>query len=228
MLDASAVVGELNDYLGLMRYLPAMLLTPDRHLIGPTWEVRDGWEIILFDEPQHSLARRVMRDDTNKFLSSITVRQPLAKGFLRAANYYNKVLSVANVGVRMAQTGQSLLNDDPSVIANGLKLASSLVTRAPMLAVRGNALALALQVYAESAQAVLAAGQRIRDRLIAQALVAARDRPAAQSPERYVYSLAEVRDLQTYGTYDWTERETQRVATVLQARFILAALTRSQ
>lgn len=212
--DYDEVLQALSGYVGLMRYAPATIIMP----VPATWEIAIGEEI------EDKYARRVIRNSTNKFLENLPLRNKFAERFVIGAKIYNKTLSNINTGVKSLKVANALRKDDPIAIFEGLSLASSFTKKVPVI---GSLLGLSLDIYGDAGKAIIAAGNRIADKKVMEALAAVRERPRAGSPERKLYRVTDIKKDQYYKTYAWwtSDNDVQRIATVFQAKYIIALLS---
>ncbi|MGV7220974.1 MAG: hypothetical protein ACQ9MH_05600 [Nitrospinales bacterium] len=215
--DYGEVLQALSSYIGLMRYAPATIIMP----VPPTWEIAIGRKI------EDKYARRVIRNSTNKFLENLPLRNKFAERFVIGAKIYSKTLSNVNTGVKSMKVANALRNGDPIAIFEGLSLASSFTNKVPVI---GNILGLSLDIYGDAGRAIIAAGNRIADKKVMEALAAVRERPRADSPERRLYRVADIKKEQYYKKYAlWTsDNDVKRIATLFQAKYIIALLSKAQ
>jgi len=211
--DYDEVLQALSSYLGLIRYAPATIIMP----VPPTWEIAIGRDI------EDKYARRVIRNSTNKFLENLPLRNKFAERFVIGAKIYNKTLSNINTGVKSLKVANALRKNDPIAIFEGLSLASSFTKKVPVI---GSLLGLSLDIYGDAGRTIIAAGNRIADKKVMEALAAVQERPRVSSPERRLYRVADIKKNQYYKTYLGTsDNDVKRIATVFQAKYIIALLS---
>ena len=215
--DYSKLLGAISGYISLIRYAPAFIIMP----LPSTFEIAIGKDI------QGSYTRQVVRNATNRFIKNLPLRSKFAQRFIIGAKIYKNTFTNLNTALKLLKVANALKNDNRSAIFEGLSLASSFTSKVPIM---GGLLGLSFDIYGVAGKTILAAGNWIADRRVMEALEAVRERPDAESPERKLYSVADIKGEHHFKVYavGTSDTDVKRIATVFQVEYIIALLSKAR